>query len=503
MRFLALAALSMFAFYMIAWTPGTKPGKPRYIRKNATSITAQKDLVALNTALKIMRTKDCSDPTSWYYQGGIHWVPDTVNNNKFCSSYSNPGDLKEGWDNCTHSKSRKEKIHFLVWHRMYIYNLERIVRKLSGYQDFALPYWAYTNTTDKKLNRTLPSIFRDQNSGLFEQSRYDSLNKGYPLSGSIVRNLSLTKLNECTLYSSFNNSINASPHGAMHDYIGQGNDSVYMIWNPIYQQTMNGGLMANVPSAAFDPIFWLHHSNIDRIWQQWTNSANGQLVTKAELESVPWPYVFFDENGNKVTYSVDEIMDVLYTMDYDFDDTKVMPKPQAANLKLFMPEGANPEDTIIDRDVQRNISAPVTSFNIQNRDSNKKIVLSTGRQSKGKKIIMTVTVSFTTPPQGHYEVYINSPAGVATTPESKYFVGFMTFFGADHDHNKMDNMDGMHDMHHMQHDTKKQEEFVFEITNEALETSAFKKDDIKITILKFNGAANESITIENVSMVKL
>jgi tyrosinase len=27
-----------------------------------------------------------------------------------------------------------------------------------------------------------------------------------------------------------------------------------------------GGDMASVPSAAYDPIFYLHHANIDRLW---------------------------------------------------------------------------------------------------------------------------------------------------------------------------------------------------------------------------------------------
>src|SRR5206468_5668429 len=31
--------------------------------------------------------------------------------------------------------------------------------------------------------------------------------------------------------------------------------------------------MGNIPWAANDPIFWLHHSNIDRLWASW--NANG------------------------------------------------------------------------------------------------------------------------------------------------------------------------------------------------------------------------------------
>jgi tyrosinase len=30
-----------------------------------------------------------------------------------------------------------------------------------------------------------------------------------------------------------------------------------------------GGTVADVPYAAYDPIFWAHHSMIDRLWRLW------------------------------------------------------------------------------------------------------------------------------------------------------------------------------------------------------------------------------------------
>src|SRR5438270_10639382 len=47
-----------------------------YVRKNASSPAAKADLDALNLAMGKMKALGCNDPTSWYYQGGIHWVPD-------------------------------------------------------------------------------------------------------------------------------------------------------------------------------------------------------------------------------------------------------------------------------------------------------------------------------------------------------------------------------------------------------------------------------------------
>ncbi len=36
------------------------------------------------------------------------------------------------------------------------------------------------------------------------------------------------------------------------------------------------GTMAQIPIAPADPIFWMHHANIDRLWWSWQNSQAGQ-----------------------------------------------------------------------------------------------------------------------------------------------------------------------------------------------------------------------------------
>ena len=54
----------------------------RYVRKNANSTEAQADIEAMQKAMTIMKAKDCNDPTSWYYQAAMHWIPDQIDSNK-------------------------------------------------------------------------------------------------------------------------------------------------------------------------------------------------------------------------------------------------------------------------------------------------------------------------------------------------------------------------------------------------------------------------------------
>ena len=34
------------------------------------------------------------------------------------------------------------------------------------------------------------------------------------------------------------------------------------------------GTMSNIPSSPYDPVFWLHHSNVDRLWAEWQDNGH-------------------------------------------------------------------------------------------------------------------------------------------------------------------------------------------------------------------------------------
>ena len=38
-----------------------------------------------------------------------------------------------------------------------------------------------------------------------------------------------------------------------------------------------GGHMGQIPFAAYDPIFWAHHTMIDRLWRLWQLRHPGTL----------------------------------------------------------------------------------------------------------------------------------------------------------------------------------------------------------------------------------
>lgn len=407
-KILLLLAITLFGCQ-------TTPEATKRIRYNAHSPEAIPHLEAMDKAFGIMKTLDCGNPISWYYQGAIHWIPDSIPNNQLCSLYAtSETDLQLAWDNCTHSDAGAEEVHFLAWHRMYTYHLEDIIRELSGMDDFALPYWGYTN--DNIEDKIMPEIFRDSTSNLFESARWTSLNKGEPIDEKTMGTaLDLTTLMQYTDYQLFNQNTDAAPHGAMHNYIGNGSKLKSGKYdNKITQTTTRTGLMGDVPTAGFDPIFWMHHSNIDRIYQQWTNSKNGTLITEQMLDNPAWGYIFWNGDGTKVEYTMGELREVLYSLDYDYDDTKVYEKPNVVSRV---------RDIVLQDEVVGNTVVSSEEVDLG--------TLTTPEGYSRERQVIEITVAFDV-----------EPAGVWTVSDNGDTLGYMTFFGAKH-HAGHSDMPGM------------------------------------------------------------
>ena len=232
------------------------------------------------------------------------------------------------WGTCPHSSKDVANDMFLPWHRLYLHFFNKTLKKASGSAEFVLPYWKYEDNYDEEsLSVALPTQFTEQDKSIYSQYRTKGLNTGQQSinaymngKGEGVDILGSEALKAEKFFSNerngFSNLIEQDPHGMMHCGVGANCIAPYM---------------GVVPAAGNDPIFYLHHRNIDRLWQKWMETkSKGKEITlewaKKNLGMDPaWfekEMSFVDENGNKVTVKVADAFSPEYMPKYEELDLK-------------------------------------------------------------------------------------------------------------------------------------------------------------------------------------
>jgi hypothetical protein len=478
---------TLFSLAMLCVALSANAQRPQFIRKSAFSAEGKKDVLAYQKAMAIMKMRsksECLDPTGWYYQGAIHSLPDFSKSvDTLCPAYSYQKISPLGWNTCPHMKPATQQLNFLTWHRLYLLHLEKIVRKLSGKKDFALPYWNYND----KRTRTLPKEFRepsgyDRNS-LFEL-RSPSMNKGLPINPKAIDEgmvitacgnvqnvafesmgwaLDTTHLWEAKKINFFSSELEDGVHNIIHDYVGGavGKDLKTPIYNRIYQNDSVQAPMSDVPSSAFDPIFYLHHCNIDRLWASWEYSFPNLRMTKDEFSRQGLTqYIFFDENGKPVTYkSNNEVYDAIRNVDYTYDflvnKTPNLMAVDKAKPRLFAAELViGRVDTSIVIKSNTAISIPVKLSKIVNTKSSENATFS-----------LEIDVAGSKPNHSKLVITLNSckSGNFAKTPNT-FVAGVVGFFGLGHDHGQDSKGKGMQHTDGM--DMTATKKFTFDISSE-------------------------------------
>ena len=182
---------------------------------------------------------------------------------------------------------------------MYLYFFERILRAKSGNPNLTLPYWNYQTSGAVPLNYRIPATAANP---LYNSTRFASINSGATIPTSISTNIN-NALN-LTSYMPFQSSIEG-PHGSVHTSIG--------------------GNMSAVDAAALDPVFWLHHTNIDRLWEAWLRKCGGRANPTTNASWMNQVYTFFDENGTAVNMTGSQVVNTAASLSYRYDFPGMLP----------------------------------------------------------------------------------------------------------------------------------------------------------------------------------
>lgn len=282
------------------------------IRYDAASTQGQAMLAIYADAVTRMKALGDANPMSWLWQWYEHFVDGTTTKSTeitriFGATTSATRTLaNDTWNTCQ-SHSGQNANHFLPWHRLFVYYLERIVRQVSERPDFTLPYWDYTSSDPAKRG-ILPAQFRMPTdplfSSLYRAERTSLANSGLPIQkyqpgDPMDISGAMAKTNYMTVdtVQGFCRAIDSGIHGRIHVLVG----------------TSKG--MGAVPYAARDPLFWVHHSNIDRMWASWNNNGGINPTTETWASH---SFVFADVDGVRVKRTLGSVFD-MSTLGYGYD----------------------------------------------------------------------------------------------------------------------------------------------------------------------------------------
>jgi len=417
----------MAAIPFAVWLKKHAAAQPPVIRYSARSVQGQAMLAKYANAVKTMKDTAEGDPKNWIFQWYTHWVRrDRTKAAEIARVYADPSTpqralAEEIWNTCqSHFLPPEFQKYFLPWHRMYVYFFERIVRRVSGDAEFSLPYWEYS-TPEPANHRAIPSEFRMPSDAtfkwLFVDNRNVGVNDGHPIDqGQFGNPLGLDSLLECTyepqgVKPGFCRRIDRGLHGQVHVLVGDPEN------------------MGDVPWAARDPIFWLHHCNIDRLWASW-NRAGRQNPTDSQWLSKP--FVFADENGNRVSATVDDVVNT-EKLGYTYDQFETVPTcpslgpliASAASIQTratvplgAVTLGANPVRVTLTPPSESGLTPVPLTARVRNLPTSRRLylVLRNLRAEAQPGIL--------------YQLYIDLPAGTTAGRGTSYRVGTLNFFDA-------------------------------------------------------------------------
>ncbi|MFY9823414.1 MAG: tyrosinase family protein [Thermoanaerobaculia bacterium] len=448
-RFLAntgtIALASALPRSLLAATPIPKPA--RYHRLSLADPGAKQALESYKKAIKAMLKLPPTDPRNWYRNAFIHLL------------------------DCPHSNW-----WFLVWHRGYLGWFEKTCRELSKDQDFALPYWDWTadpripasffedvldpmnsayitDVAELKTKFTDPisSFWKSLSAAQLKQLKlrtYESLDDFLTFLPQVFiathhpRTLTPAKpdfdrrtqkaVRRSTLFAALTARTFlefASDKAPYHSKGMMGEQILEVEPHDNVHQNV-GGLMWNHLSP-IDPLFFVHHANIDRWWDVWTRKQQAQglkaLPTGADLEA--WSSeefnFYIDQEGKPVSQNKAGEYARMSRFEYDYQpgsgEEVVQEKPTELAVSMSgkrFPAAIESAALALSQRATSVVKVPPDLVQAASTDT-------------GPTLFARITVDPPADPRNVLlDVFVNAPGGAADVePESPYFAGSFVFFG--------------------------------------------------------------------------
>ncbi|KAH7839089.1 hypothetical protein Vadar_034748 [Vaccinium darrowii] len=418
---------------ILEFKPRPRPNTMRV--RPATHLASDEYVKKFERAMQLMKALPDDDPRSFTQQADIHCA--------YCNgAYDQVGfpDLELQIHECW---------LFFPYHRYYLYFFEKILGKLIDDPNFAMPFWSWDSPESMKM----PAMYGNPKSSLYDKLRdakhvpstravidldYDLTDPTDTDQERISSNLTImyrqvvssgktAKLFMGTPYQAGDNpnpgagSLENTPHGQVH------------IWCGDRTQT-NFEDMGNFYSTGRDPLFFAHHSNVDRMWSIW-KTLGGKRKDFTDPDWLNTEFLFYDENAQLVRVKVKDCLDSRY-LGYVYQDlnipwlknrptalvSKVSRKIKKAGVAMAadIPAAAQVFPAKLDKVVRAMVARPKKSRTTKEKDDEEEILVIEGIELEDRESFVK------------FDVFINDEDETVIRPGNSEFAG--SFVNLPHKH---------------------------------------------------------------------
>ncbi|BFG27708.1 hypothetical protein CerSpe_139820 [Prunus speciosa] len=373
-------------------------------------------LAKYKKAIELMRALPDDDPRSFAQQAMVH------------CSYCDGGYPQVGYSDL------EIQVHycwlFFPFHRWYLYFFEKIMGELIDDPTFALPFWNW----DAPAGMYIPEIFTDTTSSLYDQYRNAAhqppklLDLNYGGTDDDVDDATRITENLTTMYQQMVSKATShrlfygEPYSAGDDpNPGAGNiESIphnnIHFWTGDPTQT-NGEDMGAFYSAGRDPLFYAHHSNVDRMW-----SIYKDLLGGTDIEKTDWldaEFLFYDEKKNLVRVKVRDSLDTT-KLGYVYEDVEI---PWLTYTPTARKSSNKRKATVSSANLTTNFPATLTdtiSVEVARTSTTKR----TSAQKKAQDEVLVISgIKYAGNETVKFDVYVNDDAESLAGKDKSEFAG--------------------------------------------------------------------------------
>ncbi len=317
-----LAAASPAAFRLTSASTLVEPRQSVRIRRNIDELSKPEhaaELKNLRHAFEVLvgrSLKDPNDPMGYIQFANFH----------------NDGDIGP----CDHVNDL-----FLAWHRAHLVAFEKALQDsdptnaVTPTRDVMLPYWDWTATpsgsngypkvVEDKLVDGKANIFYWPNKSVCDKLSFvycDERNKhsagAAPFPKAVADEILKEPWDKFGGTPTGSGALEANPHNFMHGaYVGSD--------------------MADNATAAYDPVFWFFHTNIDRLMQKWQVQHQKAPCDPADPQHVSSLDTLVKGTGNWPPTGAVRDFICVEKLGYAYDQLPTDPQPPSPVLTMSAP----------------------------------------------------------------------------------------------------------------------------------------------------------------------